>query len=322
MTIETNPQEEVNAPQAALSVPAKRHPFFWGVVSGCLLLFLAGSIGASMTAWLMGRSDRSLSWSAGDRVAIVPLEGEISDSRELIDQLHRYIDNDSVKAVVLRINSPGGDIVPAQEIFEEVRRLRSESRKPIVASMDGVAASGGYYVAAACDRIIANPGTITGSIGVITQWFNVEDLLKLARVHRETITSGRMKDVGSPYRAMTLLERSYMQDIVAQLHDQFIRAVAAGRRGKMTEAEVRSIADGRVFTGETALRLHLVDEIGNLQDSVRVAARMAGMKGQPKTIYPKKERPGLLDVLASSSSTESTIQKILAARAHQFLYRW
>ena len=296
--------------------------FFFGAFSGCLVVVAAGLLLGFLIAAIASNDTTSRGDVFGGKVAIIPIDGEILGSREAIDALHRYARNSSVKAMVMRINSPGGAIAPSQEIYEEIRNVRARSGKPIVASLDSVAASGGYYIASACDRIVANPGSITGSIGVILQWMETKDLLAWAKLKPETITSGPMKAAGSPYQDLTDAQRAYFQDIVTQLHSQFVRAVAAGRKGKLTEAEVSRMADGRVFTGEQALGLKLVDQLGNLDDAVAVAGRLAGIAGRPGTIYPKKRSRGLFDVLTSDDSdTETTISRILSHRP-RFLYQW
>jgi signal peptide peptidase SppA, 36K type len=315
------PLPPAEAAPAAGVPPGKprRGSFFWGLLSGCLLVFVLVIVAGMVAAVWSSNDERS--FAIGSKVAVVLLEGEIVDSRELIEQLHRYARNSSVKAIVIRINSPGGGIAPSQEIFEEIRRVRRENHKPVVASMDSVAASGGYYVAVACDRIVANPGTITGSIGVIFQWFNIGDLLQWARLKPETITSGAMKDAGSPYRPISEAEKAYFQNVVAQLHSQFVRAVAEGRKGKISEEEVRKLADGRIFTGEEAQRLKLIDELGNLDDAVSLAASLGGIKGKPSTIYPKKQKPGLLELLGGSDA-ETLMKRLASGQMRQFLYKW
>jgi protease-4 len=296
--------------------------FFFGAFSGCLVVVIGFLILGVMIASIAGNDTTSRGDVFGDKVAIIPIDGEILGSRDAIDALHRYAHNSSVKAIIMRINSPGGAIAPSQEIYEEIRNVRARSGKPIIASLDSVAASGGYYIASACDRIVANPGSITGSIGVILQWMETKDLLAWAKLKPETITSGPMKAAGSPYQDLTDAQRAYFQDIVTQLHSQFVRAVAAGRKGKLTEAEVGKIADGRVFTGEQALRLKLVDELGNLDDAINVAGKLGGIHGRPGTIYPKKRTRGLFDALTSDDSdTETAIGRILSRRP-RFLYQW
>lgn len=300
--------------------------FFVGALSGCLLAFVIA--GFLLVFFAMSRRDDGELSFSGSKVAIIPIEGEILDARDTVEALHRYADNSMVRAIVMRINSPGGAIAPSQEIYETIRSVRASSGKPIVASLDSVAASGGFYIAAACDRIVANPGSITGSIGVILQWMETKDLIEWAKIKPQTITAGTMKDIGSPYRDMTDVERAYLQSIVAQLHSQFIRAVAAGRKGKMSEAEVANIADGRIFTGEQALSLKLVDSLGNLDDAVRTAAKLGGVHGKPATIYPRRRKPTLFDVLTDSGSeSRSTIERIVSEqilnrRTPRFLFQW
>lgn len=296
--------------------------FFFGAFSGCLIVVVGMLFLGFMIAAMANNDSTTRGDVFGDKVAIIPIDGEILGSRDAIDALHRYARNSSVKAIVVRINSPGGAIAPSQEIYEEIRTVRARSGKPIIASLDSVAASGGYYIAAACDSIVANPGSITGSIGVILQWMEMKDLLAWAKLKPETITSGAMKAAGSPYQDLTADQRAYFQAIVTQLKEQFVRAVAVGRKGKMTEADVSRIADGRIFTGEQALELKLVDQLGNLDDAIRIAAKRGGIAGKPGTIYPKKRTRGLFDALTGDDSdTETAISRILTRRP-RFLFQW
>ncbi len=294
--------------------------FFFGALTGCLVVF-AGFFGLAMLAAVYGAESGELSFRP-DNVAIIPIEGEILDARETLDLLHRYARNATVKAMVVRINSPGGAIAPSQEIYSAIRKIRRDSDKPIVASMDSVAASGGFYIAAACDSIVANPGTITGSIGVILQWFDMKELVRWAKLKPETITSGELKDAGSPFRELTESERQYFQRIVTQLHSQFVRAVAEGRKGKISHADVAKLADGRVFTGEEALQLKLVDQLGSVDDAVDAAAKLAGIDGKPGRIWPRRREPTLLESLTDSGETRSLIERVVSRRLPQFLYRW
>lgn len=294
---------------------------FWGLLSGCLVVFVGFT---ALMAFVAISTGGATEWqfTPGARIAVIPVEGEIIEAREAIDAIHRYQSNNAVKAIVIRINSPGGAVAPSQEIYEEIRKVHRESGKPFVASVGSVAASGGFYVASACDRIVANPGSITGSIGVILQWMNIEDLLRWAKVKPETVTAGAMKDIGSPFREMTPQERAYLERVAEQLHRQFIHAVAEGRAGKISEADVGRLADGRVFTGEEAASLKLVDQLGNLDDAVKLAANLAGLRKTPKTIYPRKRVRGLLDLFTRSDDAEAMLQRILTSRSARFLYRW
>jgi protease-4 len=309
-----------------IAAPAPRKSragiFFFGAFSGCLIVVFGVLLFGVFIASIANNDATTRGDVFGDKVAIIPIDGEILGSRDTIDALHRYARNSSVKAIIVRINSPGGAIAPSQEIYEEIRNVRARSGKPIIASLDSLAASGGYYIASACDTIVANSGSITGSIGVILQWMETKDLLAWAKLKPQTITSGAMKAAGSPYEDLTDAQRAYFQSIVLQLHSQFVRAVAAGRKGKLSEEDVSKIADGRVFTGEQALGLKLVDQLGNLDDAIRVAGKLGGISGRPGTIYPKKRTRTLFDALTSDDSdTETAISRILTRRP-RFLFQW
>jgi protease-4 len=291
--------------------------FFAGALSGCLLVFV-GLFFLILIA-VAGDDEPEFTFAA-EKVAIVPIEGEILDARDTLELLHKYARNDSVKAVVVRINSPGGAIAPSQEIYSAIRKIRADG-KPVIASLDSVAASGGYYIASACDPIVANSGTITGSIGVILQWFDMKELVTWAKLKPETITSGALKDAGSPFRALTDSERAYFQDIVTQLHTQFVRDVAAGRKDKIKPEEVARIADGRIFTGEQALGLKLVDRIGTIDDAVRAAGAAGGIQGEPARVWPRRREGSLLDLLTQEKAS-SLLERVVNRRVPQFSYRW
>lgn len=291
--------------------------FFAGALSGCLLVVLGFVLLAAIG--LAGGDTSDVNFAA-EKVAIVPIEGEILEARETLELLHKYARNRSVKAIVVRINSPGGAIAPSQEIYSAIRKIRADG-KPVIASMDSVAASGGYYIAAACDPIIANSGTITGSIGVILQWFDMKELVRWAKLKPETITSGALKDAGSPFRELTPEERQYFQGIVTQLHSQFVRDVAAGRASKMKAEEVARVADGRIFTGEQAKGLKLVDEIGTIDDAVRTAGRLGGIEGEPSKIWPRRREDGLFGLLTEDGAN-AVLERIVSRKVPQFLFRW
>jgi protease-4 len=235
----------------------------------------------------------------GQRVGLIRIEGPILDSRQAIDELKEYAKDSSVKAIVLRIDSPGGAVAPSQEIYEEVRK--AVLKKKIVVSMGSVAASGGYYIAAPASRIVANPGTLTGSIGVIMEIPNVEGLMHKLGVKTEVVKSGRHKDIASMFRGIRKEERQILQNVLDNVHDQFITAVAEGR--KMVRDDVVKIADGRIFTGEQALKIGLVDEMGNLEDAVKTAAKLSGIKGEP-VLVTRKERFSLVDLLRGTLPEE------------------
>jgi len=240
-----------------------------------------------------------LDLSMEDRVAVIRVEGVILDAQSTVSDLKRFGENPSIKAIVLRIDSPGGGVVPSQEIYDAVQRVRNKNNKAVIASMGTVAASGGYYIAAATDRIIANPGTLTGSIGVIMETANVEGLLRKIGVEGIVVKSGKFKDIGSPIRKMSQEEQALLQSVMDDVHKQFIDAVAEGR--SLEVSTVQALADGRIFTGRQAKEAKLVDELGNLDDAIQLAADLAGIEGEPKVVEPRR-RFSLRDLLESRLS--------------------
>jgi protease-4 len=223
--------------------------------------------------------------SIGEKVALVRIEGPIFDSKTYIEELKEYVEDPSIKAIVLRVDSPGGAVAPSQEIYEEVRR--AAEKKKVVASMGTVAASGGYYVLAPSTRIIANPGTLTGSIGVIMEIPNVKGLMDKVGIKTRVIKSGRHKDMASVFREMDEDEKRILQGVLDDVHDQFIESVAEAR--SLPVEEVKRIADGRIYTGRQALDIGLVDELGNLEDAIDISAELAGIEGRPEVVSRKKK---------------------------------
>jgi protease-4 len=228
----------------------------------------------------------------GEKVAVVEVTGMIVDSSNTIDELKNYAKDASVKAIVLRINSPGGAVAPAQEIYSEI--LKVKEKKKVVASMGAIAASGGYYIAAPTDRIVANAGTLTGSIGVIMELPNVSGLMEKIGIQTQVIKSGRHKDLASVFKELTPQERKILQDVLDDVHEQFIEAVSAGR--DMKYEDIKKLADGRIFTGRKALELGLIDELGNMEDAIMVAGRLGGIKGEPEVVT-RKEKFSVFDLL-------------------------
>ena len=259
-----------------------------------LILLLIGSV--FCVVGLLG-GDRH--YTVGNGVGLLEIKGIIIDSQETVKQLNDLRKDDRVKAVVLRIDSPGGVVGPSQEIHAEIKKLAK--KKKVVVSMGSVAASGGYYIATAANYIFANPGTITGSIGVLMRFSNMEGLMGKIGMKAFTLKTGKFKDVGSPAHSMSKSERAMLQAVIDNAHSQFVRAVAEGR--KLPEAEVRTIADGRIFTGEQALALKLVDRIGTLQDAIEEAGRLGGISGEPKLIRPPKKKRLLLDMLVEETAS-------------------
>jgi len=269
------------------------------VVFGVLLVFF-------VVFGIVSRME-DVPFARGGKVAVLPVTGLIADSDATIDQLKKFAKDDSVKAIVLRINSPGGGVGPSQEIYEEVRKLKG--KKPVVSSMGAVAASGGYYIACASQKIYANPGTITGSIGVIMQFVNVKDLIDKIGIKGVVVKSGDLKDTGSPIREMSPEERQYLQAVIDNVHGQFIRAVADGR--KLDVEAVRKLADGRIFSGEQAKALGLVDALGNQEDAVADVARMAKIEGEPRVVMPPKKKISILELLREEAKSiiDETVAK-------------
>jgi protease IV len=260
-------------------------------VGGMLLLFGLCVLAASA---LLGDREGMM---GGDGVGIVEVKGIIIDGTDTVRQLRVLKKDKRVKAVVLRVDSPGGVVGPSQEISAQVRELAKV--KKVVVSMGSVAASGGYYISAPATLIYANPGTITGSIGVLMKFSNLEGLMGKVGMKAFTIKTGKFKDVGSPARSMKPEERAMLQEVIDSTHQQFVRAVAEGR--KLPVPTVAALADGRIFSGEQALALKLVDRLGTLQDAIEEAARLGGVQGEPELIRPPKKRTPALDLLVESA---------------------
>src|SRR4029077_3016378 len=262
---------------------AKMHSIFkgLGILSGLILVLF---VLVFFYAYLTGGDSKALSFLAGDGVGVLQIEGTIDDSRDVMSELKRFKEAPWIKAVVVRIDSPGGAVAPTQEIFEEIQKTKKS--KPFIASMGGMATSGGYYIASACDKIVANPGTLTGSIGVIMQLNNVEELMKKIGVKGYNIKSGANKDIGSPFQPLSSEGREILQSLVDDVHQQFISAVAKGRG--MDEARVKKLADGRVYSGAQAKELGLIDQFGTLDDAIDLAAKRVGLEANPAVYYSRQ----------------------------------
>ena len=236
----------------------------------------------------------------GDKVAVIDIVGQISRSDAVIEQIHRYRDNGSVKAIVIRVDSVGGGVAPVQEIYSELRKLR----KPVVASLGGMAISGGYYIACAADPIFANPGTLTGSIGVIMQFMKVKGLYDKVGIEQQVVKSGQFKDTGSPIRNLSVEEQALLQATIDDVHHQFVEAIAEKRGDRITRDQVLALADGRIFSGNQALERKLVDRLGNLPDAIEHAAQLGGIVGRPKIARIKRETSWLERVLGMTAKKQ------------------
>jgi protease IV len=295
---------------------AGRHPWLWGVVGTAVMCAIFFLVTFLITVLLTGEG----ATDGGAKIGVIAIEGVISSdlTERTVRQLTKYGDDASIKAIILRIDSPGGGVASSQEIYEEVRRVRS-SGKLVVASLGSVAASGGYYVACVTDRIFANAGTVTGSIGVIVQLANAEELLRKVGLESTVITSGPFKDSGNPTRTLRPEERQVFQALVDDVYQQFIEAVAQGRNLPLDE--VRQAADGRIYTGRQARDLRLIDELGSLHDAITYAASAVGTIGKPKLVQEGKERLWWLRFLFESLSNAFVWTPFSKAEA-VLQYRW
>jgi len=257
-----------------------------------VFIFLAG-IGSGLL--LSGEH----SFSSGDKVAVLRVEDVIIDSQIYLDSIETITKDDKVKALVVRIDSPGGAVGPSQEIYSELKELGK--KMPIIASIGGVGASGGYYIACSAEKIYANPGTITGSIGVIAQFASYEKLLNWAKIDVEVIKSGKYKDVGSAFREMSEADKQYIQQLIDNVYAQF-KTVVATSRGLDTK-QIDSVADGKIYTGEQALNLKLIDELGTINDAIAAAGNLGGIEGDPEVITFPKKKSKLFDLLNSKIDT-------------------
>ena len=280
----------------------RRHPYlFFLLISFSLFTVLI--LGTMAMAMWMGRMSGDFS---GEAVGVVEIEGAIADARDTIAHIRRFREDEDIKAIVIRIDSPGGAVGPSQEIYREIRK--TVGTKKVVASMGAVAASGGYYVACATDGIVANPGTITGSIGVIMGYTNIRQLLDKIGMVPVVIKSGPYKDTGSPTREMRDDERDILQSITSGIHEQFVKAIVEGR--KMDRAQVEAASDGRIFTGEDAKARGLVDRLGNFEDALEWAGRLGGIDGEVVPVYARDKKLSLLRYLMSSSMSD-LISKVI-----------
>lgn len=269
-----------------------------------LAFILLFGLFAGLILLVGSKSSGNKGFSRTDKIGVIEVIGPITQSKQIIADLKSFERNTKVKAVVLRVDSPGGGVGPSQEIYAAVKALKN---KPVIVSMGSVAASGGYYIAAPATHIFANPGTITGSIGVIMEFPDIAALLEKIGLHRRVIKSGTFKDIGSPVRDMTSEEQALLQGVIDDVYAQFVAAVAIGR--DLEPAVVRKLADGRIFSGSQAKEAGLVDELGGLQAAIEYAARRVGIDGDPEVIYPEPERVSLLDLFLQR--TTSSLQQYL-----------
>lgn len=292
---------------------SRRHPYLF-------FLLVAAALAAVMTLGLSGLfmlgGDRA-EFEFGEKVGVVEVTGVIVDAHDAIDQIKQLREEESIKAIVLRIDSPGGAVAPSQEIYREIRK--TVPVKKVVASMGAVAASGGYYIAAAADGIIASPGTITGSIGVIMAYTNYRALLDKIGLVPVVVKSGPYKDTGSPVRDMTAAEKELLEGLTNKIHNQFIQDIADGRQ--MDPEKVALLADGRIYTGEESKALGLIDRLGNIEDAIEWAGRMGGIEGKVSATYMGADEFSLLDYLLGTSLKAYLVRLLKGELAAEAIYR-
>jgi protease-4 len=310
--------ERYAAPAPAPQKPSSK---VWWLVGGGLFLFLL--LGLYGLLWMMmratGEDDGAIA-GLGSNIAVVDIEGVILSADKTNEQIEKFEQDSSVKAIILHIDSPGGAAAPSQEIYHEVIQARERYKKPIVASIQSVGASGAYYIASATDKIYADQASIVGSIGVIAEWVNYGDLLRWAKLKPEILKAGELKDAGNPTRELTPAERAYLQELIDNMHTQFINDVATGR--KLPVDSIKSIASGRVWTGQQALPMHLIDATGNFRDALLDTAKRVGIHGEPKVVRPAKARHKLLDLLSADASDLFPDPGKLLDHNKGFFYLW
>ena len=302
-----------------MSDQARSRVFLWVLLGGgAFFLFL---LAVFALVYFTARAQQKDSFAGfRDKIAVVDLEGVILSPKDTVEQLRKFGDDSSIKAIVIHVNSPGGGAAASEEIYREVLRIRDVKKKRIVASIETVGASGAYYVSSATNKIFADNASIVGSIGVIAEWYNYEELIKWAKLKAIVMKAGEFKDTGSPVREMTPAERAYLQTLIDNMHSQFITSVAAGRRMKVDD--IRPLADGKVWTGEQAIPLKLVDQIGDFRAAVDDTAKSVGIKGEPTIVRPEKERKSVLDLLFGDASEYLPDPAKLMQTNTGFYYLW
>ena len=291
----------------------KKHPILTVlIILGVTALFLGLIMTIILTIFV---PDSNISFR--NKIGVIPIEGHITGPEPVVSQLVNFRKDRRIKAIILRIDSPGGGVGPSQEIYREI--MKTIKTKKVIASMGSLAASGGYYIASAANKILANPGTITGSIGVIMEFIQIQDLLRKIGVSLEVLKSGEFKDIGSPHREMSKREKELIKGLIIEVQNQFVDAVARGRN--LPVEQVQEIADGRIFSGAKAKELGLVDSLGNFRDAVDLAKEMTNIKGDVTLVYPKKSRSKLWDFIFRDV-TKALYKAIMDSLKTRIEYRW
>jgi len=292
----------------------------WIVIGGGAFFLFVLAVFTLVYLTLRSNQDTTAFRGFGNKIGVVDLEGVIISPKTVVDQLKKFGDDDSIKAIILHVNSPGGGVAASEEIYREVKRIRDDKKKRIVASIESVGASGAYYVSSATNKIYADKGSIVGSIGVIAQWVNYGELLHWAKLKDITMKAGEFKDTGSPTRDMTPAEKEYLQSLIDNMHAQFIQAVADGRKTRFED--VKAVANGKVWTGEQALSMKLIDQVADFQAAVDDTAKAVGIKGEPVLVRPERDRKTVLDVLFGDISEWLPTREKLLEHHVGFYYLW
>jgi protease-4 len=300
----------------------RRSILLWIVVGGGIFFVFLMAVFTLVLFTVRHEQNRTeiVSSGSGGTIAIVDLDGVITSPKDVVKNLKKFADDDSVKAIVLHINSPGGGVAASEEIYREVRRVRDEKKKPIVASIETVGASGAYYVASGTSKIFADHGSIVGSIGVIMEWYNYADLVKWAKMKNIVIKTGEFKDTGNPARDITPAEQQYLQGMANDMLGQFIASVASGRGLK--PEDVKAIADGKVWTGEQAKQMKLIDDLGDFETAIKETAKSVGISGEPTLVRAEKEKHTLFDLVFGDNSDLLPTPGKLMQQNPGFYYLW
>jgi protease-4 len=294
--------------------------WLWILIGGGAFFLFVLAVFTLVYLTLNAGEGATLTSSFGSKIGVVDLEGVILDPDTVVQQLKKFGDDDSIKAIILHVDSPGGGVAASEEIYREVKRIRDEKKKRIVASIGTVGASGAYYVSSATNKIFADNGSLVGSIGVIMEWVNYGDLMRWAKLKQETIAIGEFKTTGDPTRELTPAERVYLHSLAQNMYGQFVDAVADGRHAKVDD--IKAIANGKVWTGKEALSMHLIDQIGDFQDAVTDTAKAVGIKGEPVLVRPQSERRTLFDLLSGDIAHWIPSQEKLLEQHIGFYYLW
>ncbi|MFZ0760332.1 MAG: signal peptide peptidase SppA [Candidatus Sulfotelmatobacter sp.] len=294
--------------------------WLWVLIGGGAFFLFVLAIFSLVYLTLRAGGNEAVFSGFGDRIGVVDLDGVILSPQPVVDQLKSFADDSSVKAIILHVNSPGGGVAASEEIYREVKRIRAQKKKPIVVSIETVGASGAYYVSSAANKIYADQGSVVGSIGVIAEWVNYGDLMKWAKLKSVVFKTGEFKDTGNPARDLTPAEKVYMQSLIDNMFGQFIQAVADGRSMKFDD--VKAIANGKVWTGQEALSMNLIDGVGDFETVVKDTARSVGISGEPTLVRPEKDRTTLLDLLLGDVSQYLPDTAKMLEQHVGFYYLW